>query len=89
MKEFYRLIIKTDKQIPVDVDSKLLLKDAICGKHGSGTYSDYHGVGIFENEHFIIIHSTFPVLTEEKRVAIYGNTTTFETEARGTTEDSR
>lgn len=72
MKDFSRIIPKQGFEAPVGKSAEDIIKDGLEGKYGSCVYSDYHGVGILDTKKFIVVHGTFPTLTEEKRVKICG-----------------
>lgn len=80
MKAFSRIIPKHKHEDWMPKLSKIgsaqAIIDAVLDGKVEGieqaTYSDYHGVGILTTPYFIVVIGTFPVLLEEKRIAIGG-----------------
>lgn len=80
MKDFSRIIPKLGHEDWMPKLSKIgnaqAIIDAVLDGKVDGieqaTYSDYHGVGQLDTPYFIVVHGTFPVLLEEKRITIGG-----------------
>lgn len=76
MKDFSRIIPKHGHEDWMLKLSKIggthAIIDAVLDGKVEGieqaTYSDYHGVGQLDTPYFIVLHGTFPVLTEAKVV---------------------
>lgn len=74
MKEFSRIIPKHGYENWMLKLSKIGNAQAIINAVLTGkvegieraSYSDYHGVGQLDTPYFIVLHGTFPVLTEAK-----------------------
>ncbi|GAI17458.1 unnamed protein product [marine sediment metagenome] len=74
MRDFSRIIPKHRHEDWMPKLSKIgnaqAIINAVLGGKVEGieqaTYSDYHGVGQLDTPYFIVVHGTFPSLTEAK-----------------------